>query len=181
MSTTLRQFMFCGVLLALPVSSYFVVFRPVNDKITQGIKEIEHKESLLEKLREATSKTSDLERENLEIRQAIDTQQAKLPTSKEMDTVLRQVSGIASKKNLRVPQFKKSDQTAPAGIAIEQPLDIEITGDHDGFYEFLRDLERLPRITRITDLQVSRSDKINGEIRAKFVLSVYYEGEGAVQ
>ncbi len=181
MSTTARQFLFSAVLLALPVSSYFVVFRPVNAKIEQGSREIEHKQSLLTKLREATAQTEDLQRANDQIRLSIESLQAKLPSSKEMDNVLRQVSSIAAKNNLKVPAFKKNERTTPAGLAMEQPLDIEITGDFDGFYKFLLDLEQLPRITRLTDLDVVRSDKVDGEMKAKLVLSVYYEGNGSNQ
>lgn len=179
MSTGLRQVLFCSVLLALPVGSYFVVFKPVNQRIKQGRDEIEHKKSMLEKLREATSQTEDLQKANEQVKQAIDSMQAQLPSTKEMDNVLRQVSGLASKNGLRVPQFKKRDGNNPAGLAMEQPLDIEITGDHDGFYQFLIELEQLPRLTRITDLSVTRSDKVDGEIKTKFSLSVYYEaGKG---
>ena len=188
MSTTARQFLFSAVLLALPVCSYFVVFRPVNAKIEQGKKEIQHKQALLSKLREATSQTADLQRANDQIRQSIDSLQAKLPSSKEMDNVLRQVSGIAAKNGLKIPNFKKNDKTAPAGMAMEQPLDIEITGDFDGFYKFLLDIEQLPRITRFTDLEIVRSDKsggsgaantADGDMKSKFVLSVYYESDGS--
>lgn len=179
MSTTARQFLFSAVLLALPVSSYFVVFRPVNAKIEQGSKEIEHKQALLGKLREATSQTEDLQHANNQIRESIEQLQAKLPSSKEMDNVLRQVSGIAAKNGLKVPSFKKNEKTAPAGLAMEQPLDIEITGDFDGFYKFLLDIEQLPRVTRMTDLMLLRSDKVDGEMKSKLVLSVYYEGEGS--
>src|SRR5438132_941820 len=112
MSTTARQFLFSAVLLALPVSSYFVVFRPVNAKIEQGGREILHKQALLAKLREATSQTDDLQRANDQIRGSIESLQAKLPSSKEMDNVLRQVSGIAAKSGLKVPNFKKNDKTA---------------------------------------------------------------------
>ncbi|MGH7291569.1 MAG: type 4a pilus biogenesis protein PilO [Myxococcota bacterium] len=173
------------MLLALPVCSYFVVFRPVNTKIAQGKKEIEHKHALLSKLREATAQTADLQRANDQIRESIDSLQAKLPSSKEMDNVLRQVSGIAAKNGLKIPTFKKNDKTAPAGMAMEQPLDIEITGDFDGFYKFLLDIEQLPRITRFTDLEIVRSDKsgaqntADGDMKSKFVLSVYYESDGS--
>ena len=179
MSSSLRQILFFVVLLALPVSSYFVVFAPVNAKIEQGKKEIEHKRAMLDKLREATSQTDDLQRANEQVKQAIDAIQARLPSGKEMDMVLRQVSTLAGQNDLKVPQFKKNDKNVPAGLAFEQPMDIEITGDFYGFYKFLLDLEQLPRITRLTDLSIVRSDKVDGEMKTKFVLSVYYEGEGS--
>lgn len=179
MSNGIRQFVFFVVLLALPLCAYFVVFKPLNQRIEKARNEVEHKESLLAKLKEATSQTEDLQRANQQIKDAIEAIQARLPTTKEMDNVLRQVSNLAGKNDLKVPQFKKSDKTAPAGLAFEQACDIEITGDFDGFYKFLLDLEQLPRITRIPDLSIIRSDKIDGEMKTKLVLSVYYEGEGS--
>lgn len=179
MNSSSRTMLFFLVLLALPVCSFFVVFRPVNAKIAKGMDEIKQKQQRLDKLREVTAQTDDLQRDNDKIREAIQTIQARLPSTKEMDNVLRQVSGLAGKNGLRVPQFKKSDQTMPAGDAMEQPMDIEITGDFDGFYKFLLDLEQLPRITRITDMSIARSDKVDGEMKTRFTLSVYYEGEGS--
>jgi type IV pilus assembly protein PilO len=175
----IRQFVFFAVLLALPISSYFLVFKPQNREIEKARQEIGHKEALLGKLKEATAQTEDLQRANDQIKDAIAAIQARLPSTKEMDNVLRQVSNLAAKADLKVPQFKKSDKTAPAGLAFEQPLDIEITGDFDGFYQFLLDLEQLPRITRIPDLSIVRSDKVDGEMKTKLVLSVYYEGDGS--
>jgi len=178
-NSTTRTMLLFLVLLALPVCSYFVVFRPVNAKIDQGMKEIGHKQARLDKLREVTAQTDDLQRDNEKIADAIRTIQSRLPNTKEMDNVLRQVSGLAGKNGLKVPQFKKTEQTMAAGDATEQPLDIEITGDFDGFYKFLLDLEQLPRITRITDMTIARSDKVDGEMKTRFTLSVYYEGEGS--
>lgn len=172
-----RQFVFFAVLLAVPVASFFLVFRPQNTTIHHAKLEIDHKQAMLEKLRQATSQSADLARANQEIRQSIESIQARLPTTKEMDEVLRQVSGLAGRSGLRVAQFRKSDKSAAAGPAVEQPIDVEITGDFDGFYNFLLDLEQLPRITRIPDMEITRSDQNDGEMKAKFTLSIYYEGE----
>ena len=35
----------------------------------------------------------------------------------------------------------------------------------------------MPRITRLPDMQIQRSDKTNGEMKTKFSLSIYYEGD----
>jgi len=177
MSPMIRQLVFFMVLLALPVASYLLVFKPQNQVILKATREMELKESKLAKLREYTARTDDLAKENEQIKAAIETIQSRLPSGKEMDNVLRQVSGIANKAGLTVPNFKKSDKTQPAGLAFEQPTDIEMLGDFDGYYQFLLELEKLPRITRIPDMEIKRQEKTNGEMKAKFVLSVYYEGE----
>lgn len=174
----IRQLIFIAVLLAVPVASYFLVFRPRNEEIARAKAEIDHKEALLAKLREATSQTADLERANSEIRDSIQAIEARLPTTKEIDSVLRDIAQIAARSNLRIPLFKKEEKSLQAGLALEQPLSVEITGDFDGFYAFLLELEKLPRITRIPDFTISRAEDADGNMKAKFTLSIYYQGEG---
>ena len=177
MTSLTRQILFFIVLMAMPVASYFMVFEPQNREIEKAKKEIEQKQAMLEKLRQATSQAEDLQRANEKVQESIQAIRANLPTNKEMDNVLRQVSGLAAKNELRVPVFKKKEQSLPAGLAMEQPLDVEFTGDFDGFYAFLLELEQLPRITRITDLKLTRSQKVDGEMKALMMLSIYYERE----
>jgi type IV pilus assembly protein PilO len=172
-----RQSFFFAVLLAVPISSYFLVFRPQNQRISRARDEIEHKQAMLEKLRHATAQSDDLQKTNREIRQSIDAIRSRLPTSKEMPDVLRQVAIVAGRNGLEVPNFNNSDKPQSAGVAMEQQIDVEITGDFDGFYRFLQELERMPRITRIPDMEIQRSDKTDGEMKAKFSLSIYYEGD----
>jgi type IV pilus assembly protein PilO len=173
----LRELMFVGVLAGIPVASYFAVFRPQNTQIESAKQEIEHKRSLLAKLREATAQSDDLAQANAQVRESIAAIEAKLPTTKEMDNILRQVATIAEKNRLRIPNFKKEDKALAAGLAMEQPIEVEITGNFDGFYSFLLELEQLPRITRVQDLEISRNGEVDGEMRAKLTLSIYYQAE----
>ena len=174
-----RQAVFLLVLLAMPLASYFLVFRPQNREISRARKEIELKAQMLDKLREATAQTKNLEDANAEIAQSIEAIRARLPDSKSIDTVLREVAQIASRHALKVPVFKKDDKVLPAGEAMEQPLDIDIEGDFDGFYRFLLDLERVPRITRLSDMKIQRKDDENGLMRAKVTMSIYYRPDAA--
>lgn len=175
MTSFARQVLFFLVVMAMPVASYFLVFAPQNREIDKAKKEIEQKQEMLAKLRQATSQSEDLQKANETVQKQIQAIRANLPSTKEMDNVLRQVSGIASEADLRIPTFKKQQQTLPAGLAMEQPIDVEFVGDFDGFYQFLLDLEQLPRITRITDLKLVRNQKVDGEMKATMTLSIYYE------
>src|SRR5204863_5234946 len=82
MKSGFRQFLFFVVLLAVPLASFFLVFRPQNREIARARLEIDHKQAMLEKLRQATGQSADLARANQEIRQSIDAIQARLPTTK---------------------------------------------------------------------------------------------------
>lgn len=177
MTSFARQVLFFLVILAMPIASLFMVFKPQNREIEKAKKEIAEKQAMLEKLREATAQTESLKDANEKVQANIQALRANLPSTKEMDNVLRQVSGLAARAELRVPTFKKQTQNIPAGLAMEQPIDVEFVGDFDGFYQFLLDLEQLPRITRVTDLKLIRSQKIDGEMKATMTLSIYYERE----
>lgn len=169
-----RELLLLVVLLAVPLSSYWLVFRPQNREINQARTEIEHKKLMLDKLRTATSKNDDLIRANKEIEASIASIEARLPTNKEVDAIVRQVSDLAVAAGLE-PPVMKSEDALKAALYMEQPLKMEITGDFNGFYDFLVSLEKLPRITRIPDLKIKRSEEVDGFMKAEFTLSIYFQ------
>ena len=76
----LREAFLLAVLLALPLSSWWLVFRPQNADIAQARREIQHKQSMLAKVQQTTARTQDLQRENEEIRTQIESIEARLPS-----------------------------------------------------------------------------------------------------
>lgn len=174
----IRELIFFAVLLAMPLSSYWFVFRPQNDEIAQARKEIEQKEAMLEKLAETTRKTADLERANNEIADGIATIEARLPGTKDVEVILEQVADLARQSDLQLPKVR-AQKPVPSARYMEQPLDMTIHGDFDDFYEFMLSVEKLERITRIPDMKISRSDKEDGATDATFTLSIYFQPDGA--
>jgi type IV pilus assembly protein PilO len=171
-----RELLLLAVLIALPLSSYWLVFRPVNSEIGQAKAEIEHMRLRLAKVQESTARNLDLQRENEESRHKIEAIEARLPSSKEVDTVVRQVSDLAVESGLESPAIE-SDKPVSAAVYMEQPLKMRIAGDFGGFHEFLRKLEALPRITRVLDMKMLRATEVNGHMKAEFTLSIYFQPE----
>lgn len=170
----LREILFLLVLLAMPVSSYWFVFRALNSEIESARAEIEHKERMLDKLDAATRQSTDLVRANEEITAAITSVESRLPDSKEVEVILEQVADLARKSRLELPKVK-SGKPVVAARYLEQPLDMVIRGNFDDFYEFLLRVERLERITRMMNLTLERLDKEDGSMTATFTLSIYFE------
>lgn len=173
----LRELLLLLILIAVPIASWWMVFRPQNREIQLAKQEIQHKRAMLEKLREETSRNSDLERANTEMKESIELIEARLPNNKEIDSVVRQVSNIAVESGLGSPALK-SEKPLSAALYMEQPLQIKMTGEFKGFYDFLLSLEQLPRITRIPDLKLVRSDKKDGYLVSEFTLAIYFQDEG---
>jgi type IV pilus assembly protein PilO len=174
----LREMIFMVVLVAMPISSYFFVFKPQNDEINRAKGEIAHKEAMLDKLERATAKTRDLEAANEEIVQAISMIEARLPEDKEIDVILAQVATLARQSRLELPSIRVG-KPIPAQQYIEQPIEMKMVGNFDDFYGFTLELERLERITRVPDIVLKRAQRSDeGTVSADFTLSIYFRSGG---
>ncbi|MBL8747178.1 MAG: type 4a pilus biogenesis protein PilO [Phycisphaerae bacterium] len=178
MSIGFRELLFLIVLIAMPVSSYWFVFRPQNTDIEAARKEIEHKEQMLEKLAKATARNDDLKKINEEIAAGISTVESRLPDNKEVDVILGQVSTVARSSRLALPKVRSANPV-PSAKYMEQPLEMLVTGDFDDFYRFLTKVEELDRITRVPDMKIKKINDVDGAIEATFTLSIYFEPAAA--
>ncbi|CAG0997443.1 hypothetical protein PHYC_02654 [Phycisphaerales bacterium] len=167
------------VVVGLPVSSYFLVFKPTNAKLNQDRAECEQKEKYLTKLSEIGERDADLAKANDEIKRSVTLIEQRLPSGKEIDGLVRRVSDLAVAAGLEPPAIK-SAKPVPSGIYMEQPLEMEVSGSFVGFFTFLAQVEKLPRITRIHDLKITGQSKDSTELKAEFTLSIYFQDEKQV-
>lgn len=176
MKMGLRELMFILVLLSVPVAAYWFVFRPRNAEIEEARAEIHIKEDKLDQLDELTKTIEDLGQAIDSGREAIDLVEAKLPSAQNVDEILKEVDSLARLRNLTLHTFEP-DKKISASKYMELPLEVKLSGDFDAFYEFLLDLEKLERLTRMKDLKMKRfdSESRDGEMEAKFLLSIYFE------
>ncbi|MEQ9095092.1 hypothetical protein AY599_04730 [Leptolyngbya valderiana BDU 20041] len=174
----IREFVLLLVLFAVPLASYWFVFRPQNTQIDRAREEIALRREKLEKLQQESARRGTLEAATTQIAERIEAIEARLPTNKELSDVVRQISELANKAGLQQPSIV-AEKPVKAALYMEQPLKIEMTGDFRGFYKFLLELERLDRITRLPEMTVRRSDKVDGHMVAEFTLSIYFQDEEA--
>src|SRR5436190_17431481 len=151
----LREFVFFIVLLGVPVASFFYLFKPRNDEIRQARAEIDAKQDKLNRLAAAASKIDDMQLAIEQGRQSIQLIEAKLPNEQGVDGILEQVWQIAKRNRLTVKSVK-SQTAVPAARYMELPLKVMMEGEFDGFYQFLLELETLPRITRMHQVKLTR-------------------------
>lgn len=174
----IRELVLFLTVLLLPVVSYLLVFRPQSANIENARVEIAHKQEMLSKLRIETARNDDLQQINSQITERIDAMESMLPSDKEVDQIVRQVSGLAIESGLSSPTLKSTKPLAAAQFR-EQPLEMSIEGSWSGFYSFLLKLEQMPRITRIIDLKIEDTSSDETEIKASFTLSIFFRSEVA--
>ncbi|MEM9166694.1 MAG: type 4a pilus biogenesis protein PilO [Planctomycetota bacterium] len=171
-----RELVLLITLMALPLSSYWLVFRPNNEKIEQAEREIEHKKAMLDKLQTVTARSETLEEATVQIESGIEAIEARLPNDREIGQVVRRVSQLAVDSGLAQPGMIARPPVRGT-LYMEQPIEMTLTGDFRGFYEFLLALEQMPRITRMPDMAVERAKDEDGHLTAEFTLNIYFERE----
>ncbi len=177
MKLGIRGLLVLLIVVGMPVASYFLVFKPQNKAIKDARKEVEHKQQLLDSLRVETAKNEDLAAANAQLQTTVKRIEARLPTGKEIDAVVRQVSDLAVASGLKSPDMK-SGKPVPAALYLEQPIEIQVEGSFIGFFSFIAQIEKLPRITRIHDIKIVGLAREDAELKADFTLSIYFQDAG---
>ena len=125
-------------------------------------------------LKQATAGIDDLNRKIDELQQAINFFESKLPQEKEIDKILKEVSQMAEANSLQTKTIKTLKSERGANYS-EQPIQMSLRGDFNGFYSFLLQLEKLPRITRVTQMNLQKINDRDGEMQAQMTLSIFFE------
>ena len=91
-----------------------------------------------------------------------------------MDKVLTEVSQMADANSLQ-SNTVKSLKTERGRSYSEQSIQMSLSGDFNGFYSFLLQLEKLPRITRVTNMSLQKISERDGEMTASLTMSIFFE------
>jgi Tfp pilus assembly protein PilO len=100
--------------------------------------------------------------------------ESKLPPTSEIDKVLHDVTIIAQKRGLK-PKTIRTLQTKDNSGYVEQPLKMELEGNFNSFYSFLLELENLPRIMKIREIELNKQKQSEGLVTADFIVSIFFQ------
>jgi len=170
----IRELVFVCVMVGLLACTYFFVFKRANEKRAALLAEIETKTRTLNNLQQATAGIQDVNNKILELQQAITFFESKLPKGKEVDKILDDVTKLVKANNLETKSFKSLKTEKNANYS-EQPIQMSLSGDFNGFYSFLLQLEKLQRLTRVSDMTLQKISDRNGEMQAQITLSIFFE------
>ena len=169
----MRELLFVCVLLGMIAWTYMDFMKKQTERKDLEAETVQTRTELVQ-LKTATAGIEDLGRKIDDLQKAIDFFESKLPQEKEMDKILTEVTQMADANALQTRTVKtlKSERTANYS---EQPIQMSLSGDFNGYYAFLLQLEKLARITRVTQMQLQKIDEHDGQMQAQMTLSIYFE------
>ena len=175
----LREILYLLVLAAVTGGAWHFGIAPVRANTAEFRARADAREATLARLEQAKARYPDFDAEIQRLEAAMSTFAQKLPERKETAAIIRGITEIATANQLVVSTVKPAAQQASAGY-VELPIKLEIRGDFDGFYNLIREIEELPRITRMPAMSLERADRgDDGAVSAKLTLSIFFENETA--
>jgi len=174
MTGNLRKVVFFVLLVGVAAVGYQYMIKPANAHLTEIDSRVAAKEAQLAKFKEATSAAEGLSKQLEQLQQAMGFFESKLPPTSQIHEVLEQVTVIALKEGLKPKTIRTLNRKDNSGY-IEQPLRMELEGNFSAFYSFLLELEKLPRIMKIRELQLGRTKDGEGQIAADFTVSIFFQ------
>lgn len=174
MTGNFRKVVFFLVLVGVAVVGYQYMIKPANARLAESKTRVDEKLTQLAKFQEASNAAEDLSRQLEQLKEAMEFFESKLPPKSQIHEVLEQVTVIAQKQGLKPKTIRTLAKTNNSGY-IEQPLKMELEGDFGSFYSFLLELEQLPRIMKIRELELDRLKDNNGVITADFIVSIFFQ------
>lgn len=174
MSGLVRKVIFFVLLAGFAIVGYQCMIKPANRHLAESKQRVEAKRAKLAEFEQATNAADDLSKQIEQLHDAIAFFESKLPPTHEIHRVLEQVTVIAQKQGLKPKTIRTLEKKNNSGY-VEQPLQMEVEGDFNAFYSFLLELEKLPRIIKVRKLNLDKSQKIEGEIAADCVVSIFFQ------
>ena len=174
----IREIAFVVVMVGLLGCIYFLVWAKAQAKVAGMERKTEEKLKALADLKSATAGVSDVDKKVSELEEAIKFFEKKLPQERDIDQILKEVWSMAEQNQLTTKTIKTMKNQRGAAYS-EQPIEMTLSGNFGGFYEFLLKLERLPRLTRVSQLSLDKINGAEGSMEAKLVLSIFFEPDSA--
>ena len=176
MTSNFRKVVFFVLLVGLAVVGYQYMIKPANKDLAEIKAKVDSKLEQLVKFEEATSAAEDITKQLGKLQEAIEFFESKLPPKSQIHEVLEQVTVIAQKEGLKPKTIRTLANKDNNGY-IEQPLKMELVGNFSSFYSFLLELEKLPRIMKIRELELDKQKILEGEVSANFIVSIFFQNE----
>ncbi len=167
-------------LLVVAVGFYYLIYSPKMKEINAVSLQLKSKQAELTRLQAEAAKKEQLERRLQDLQKQVAETEAKLPSSREIPTLLVQLEGLAAQvgANLTLirpgpPQGQpqagqppRPGATAPAatGLGLQQfNLELNAEGTFDKVQSFVRGIENFPRYIAMSDLKITPLPSKQGE------------------
>lgn len=172
-----REIFFVVAMLALLGCSYVLVCFGASAKRSALQVDIAGRRRAVAEFQQSVAGMDVMQQQIDAVRKSIDDFQRHLPRQEQLPEIIANLSRLAAANSLATQSVKTLPIERTAGFG-ELPVQVSLTGDFNGVYALLLQIEKMPRLTRVTQLKIAKSDEHDPVVRATITLSLFFEPAG---
>lgn len=180
MTGVFRKAVFFVILLCVTAIGYQYMIKKANRELAKAKVQLQAILGKLAEFEKASAAAEGLAKQMEQLEESIIFFESKLPPTSEIHKVLEQVTVIAQDQGLKPKTIRTLAKKNNSGY-VEQPITMGLEGNFNAFYSFLLELEKQPRIMKIRELKLAKHLKDEGQIKADFVVSIFFQNKKTEQ
>jgi type IV pilus assembly protein PilO len=134
------------------------------------------KEATIAQMRAATAGIDEVHAKVADLSRAVNVVDSRLASERSLDQVVKDIWQMAEADSLQTQAIQPLN-IVHRGNCNEQPVELNLIGDFHGFYAFMLQLEEMPRIVRVTHMELQRLLDQNGTMQARVTVAIFYQPE----
>jgi type IV pilus assembly protein PilO len=172
----LQEFLVFGLMLGILGGAWQVGFKRLSAQRVALEERIKEKQNVLNVITASGKTAGKLDDEIAKLRADIDRFDQRIPKTKSEYSVQQDLSRIATQCGITITSTKPLN-IVKGPRCHELPIELVFAGEFASFYDFMREVESLERITRIHQMQVGRAEDPHQPTSGKVTISIFYEPE----
>ncbi|MCS7033541.1 MAG: type 4a pilus biogenesis protein PilO [Phycisphaerae bacterium] len=170
----IQRWLFAG-LVVFAFGFYLLVFYPTHRRAEELQAAVERQRQDLELARERSKDLPRIAAENEALTLRL-SQSKRVPRQSEWAEFVRDLTRLGNQESLRKFAYKYG-LARHIGEFAQFPVIVSFEGDAMNVYAFLRQIEDLPRLTRLRSILLKSLEESPGQVRAEMALNTYFSTE----
>jgi Tfp pilus assembly protein PilO len=138
--------------------------------------QIATKQATIAQMRQATAGIDEMHAKVGDLSRAVALVESNLAPERSLDQLVKDIWQMAEADSLQTQAIQPLN-IVQSGNYCEQPVELQLAGDFRAFYAFMLQLEKSPRLMRITHLELHRLPDQNGAMAARMTIGIFYQPE----
>jgi Tfp pilus assembly protein PilO len=171
------QWALAGVIVTMSVAFYALGFRPLTGRLGDLRGRITQRQRDVVAGRNETRVLPDVAGEVKRLQARLDRSHKSIPPQQELPQFIKDITQLSQQSNLKKFKYEPG---VPARVeqVRELPIKLQFEGDFTNVYAFLRNVEEMPRMTRVRGMQIKARDReTSGHVQVQLAMNIYFAAE----
>ena len=157
-----RKILFLAIILAVIVGLYgYLFYLPASAEIEKKKVDMGKLETQLRELRTVAENMKRFQADSARLRGEVELAMAQLPTSKEIPSLLANISNMGKEAGLEFILFRPAPEVTQEFLALI-PVDIKVKGTYTDVAIFFDKVSKMPRIVNISGVSMEGAKEVFG-------------------